>query len=309
MNEGHRLSGRFLVCSLSLLIANASSSLSARASAIYAISVGQTVPDPPNFPDPGASNPFGFSLTAGSYSANTSSQYSSGGSWKPVPFGLQAVLNGPGQSYPVAPLPGDLNTWAMSVNSQGHLVGNSTTMSANNWINIWQNAPQTDHAIFYSVQGGTVALRTLNGTAGLPMSVNSADQVVGESYTPQGAIHGFITTPGGPATDLNSLIQQGSGYTIMAGVKINDQGQITALARDSSGVTKFLYLNPDPSGGSISSACRSRPGPPTTVPEPTALAFLCVVGACLAARRVLSSRASGHDAQLRNSSSPATASS
>src|SRR4029077_15903400 len=101
----------------------------------------------------------------------------------------------------VAPLAGDLNTWAMSINSQGDLVGNSSAMLAKNWINIWQNAPQTDHAIFYSVQGGTVALHTLNGTAGLPMSVNSADQIVGESYTSQGAIHGFITTTGGPATD------------------------------------------------------------------------------------------------------------
>jgi hypothetical protein len=307
MNEGRRRSGRFLVCLLCLLIADTTASLSARANAIYSITVGQSLPDPINFPDPGAWNPSGFSLTAGPYSASTSSQYFSGGSWKPVPFGLQAVLTGPGQSYPVAPLSGDVNTWAMSVNSQGHLVGNSSTMSANNWINIWQSAPQTDHAIFYSVQGGTVALRTLNGTAGLPMSVNSADQIVGESYTPQGAIHGFITTPGGTATDLNSLIQKGSGYTIMAGVQINDQGQITAIARDSSGVSKLLYLNPDPPGGSISSACRTRPGPPTTVPEPTALAFFCIVGAYFAARRVLSSRARGHDARLRNPSSPATA--
>jgi probable HAF family extracellular repeat protein len=226
MSKGSRRSVRFLVCILCLLSADAFASISARANALYSITVGQTVPDPLYFPDPGPWN--GFTLDAGSYYAGTSSDYFSGGSWKPVPFGLQAVVTGPTGSYPVAPLPGDLNTWAMTLNSQGHVVGNSSTTPANLWLNIWQNAPQTDHAIFYSIQGGTIALRTLNGTAGLPMSINNADQIVGESYTPQGAIHGFITTPGGPAADLNSLIAQGSGFTIMAGIQIDDQESTTS---------------------------------------------------------------------------------
>jgi probable HAF family extracellular repeat protein len=110
----------------------------------------------------------------------------------------------------------------MTLNSQGHLVGNSMTSSANSLVNIWQNSPGTDHAVYFSMQTGTVALQTLNGTAGLPMGINNSDQIVGESYTPEGTIHGFLTKPGASAIDLNTLIGIGSGYTILAGIKIDD---------------------------------------------------------------------------------------
>ena len=125
---------------------------------------------------------------------------------------------------PVAPLSGDTATWAMTLNSLGHLVGDSTTSSQNSWVNIWESSPGTDHAIFYSLQGGTVPLRTLDGISGLPFGINNLDQVVGESYTTQGAIHGFLTMPGGAAYDLNSrsrrgpatLSSRGSGSTTRA---------------------------------------------------------------------------------------------
>ena len=177
----------------------------------------------------------------------------------------------------------------------GHLVGNSTTSSQNSWTNIWQTSPATDHAIFFSLSGGTIPLQTLSGTSGLPMSINNLDQVVGESYTPQGAIHGFLTVPGGAALDLNSLIQQGSGYTILAGIGINDQGQVTTIARGPDGLDHFLYLTPNvPLSTILGTANDSPTTPPSSpppvappaVPEPGPIFLLGLVGACGAVKRL-----------------------
>ena len=230
--------------------------------------------EPPLNGDPGPYAPGGFPNIAGNYSAATTPGYFTGTGFSPVPDGgWQAVLIQTGGSTPtpwtpVAPLSGDSATWVVTLNSLGHLVGDSTTSLQNSWVNIWQSSPATDHAIFFSLQGGTIPLSTLNGTSGLPLSINNLDQVVGESYTVQGAIHGFITTPGGAAYDLNSLIQQGSGYTILAGIQINDQGQIVAMAQGPDGLDHFLYLTPnEPLSTLLGGADEPPPNLPTPFPN------------------------------------------
>jgi probable HAF family extracellular repeat protein len=197
---------------------------------------------------------------------------------------------------PVAPLAGDTATWAMTLNSLGHLVGNSAASSANGWLSIWQNSPWTDHAIYFSPQTGSVALQTLNGKAGLPMGINNSDQIVGESYTPQGIIHGFVTMPGQSAIDLNTLIGNGSGYTILAGIKIDDQGQITTIARGPDGLDHLLFLTPTASIDSLFTATNPPlTTPPSTlppvvsppaVPEPSLIYFVGLLTACGASKRL-----------------------
>ena len=176
----------------------------------------------------------------------------------------------------------------MTLNSLGHLVGDSTTATQNNWVNIWQDSPGTDHAIFFSLQGGTIPLRTLDGISGLPFSINNLDQVVGESYTAQGAIHGFLTMPGGAAYDLNSLIPQGSGYTILAGIQINDQGQIVAMAQGPDGLDHYLYLTPNEPLSTLFGGAYSPPANPTphNAPEPGPIFLIGLVGAWSVAKRL-----------------------
>ncbi len=196
--------------------------------------------------------------------------------------------------YPVSPLGSDTSTWATALSNEGAMVGNSTTSLQNSWLSIWQSSPGADHAIFYSWTGGTVLLQTLNGNAGLPLSINDWNQIVGESHTAQGAIHGFITMPGGAAYDLNSLIPQGSGYTILAGTQINDQGQISAIAQGPKGLDYFLYLTPNVP---IDTLFAGTNGPPTTppsngnpisppVPEPGPIFLLGLVAVCGAVKRL-----------------------
>jgi probable HAF family extracellular repeat protein len=265
----------------------------ARADPVFSFTVGQTF-QPPLDGDPGPYAPNGFPTSAENYSATTTQQYFTGTGWSPVPDGgwqaalIQSGGSTPAPWTPVAPLSGDSETWAMTLNSLGHLVGNSGTSSQNSWVNIWQSSPATDHAIFFSLQGGTIPLRTLNGTSGLPFSINNQDQIVGESYTAQGAIHGFLTMPGGAAYDLNSLIQQGSGYTILAGIRINDQGQILAMAKGADGLDHFLTLTPNEPLSTLFGGPFDPPPTPTpsNVPEPGPIFLIGLVGALSVARRL-----------------------
>jgi probable HAF family extracellular repeat protein len=228
----------------------------------------------------------------GNYVATTTQEYFTGTGFSPVPGGGWTAalfqLSTPTPWTLVAPLSGDTATWAMTLNSLGHLVGDSTTSSQNSWVNIWQSSPGTDHAIFFSLQGGTIALNTLDGTSGLPFGINNLDQVVGESYTARGAIHGFLTMPGGTAYDLNSLIPQGTGYTILAGIHINDQGQIVAMAKGPDGLDRFLYLTPNEPLSTLFGGADDPPSnpPPNPVPEPGPILLIGFVGACNAARRL-----------------------
>jgi probable HAF family extracellular repeat protein len=245
----------------------------AGATPFFSYTVGQSLPGP-TMSDPGPYAPGGFSMNEGSYSATTTQNYFDGTSWQPVPeHGWQAALISPSASgttvwTPVAPLSGDTATWTMTLNRLGHLVGNSMTSTENSWVNIWQASPGTDHALYFSTQTGTVALQTLDGTAGLPMGINNSDQIVGESYTSQGEIHGFLTKPGASAIDLNTLIGNGSGYTILVGIKIDDQGRITTIARGPDGLDHLLYLTPTAPIDTLFAGTNAPPtAPPSTVPR------------------------------------------
>ncbi len=295
MCERIRSANRRNLVLIGALLAGACLASRAEASPVFSMTIGQIIPGTP-LADPGPYSSEGFQNIVGGSSAFTEQTYYAGTGWQPVPDGTyEAVVNSGGSpSQFVAPLTGDLATYAMAVNSQGHMVGNSTTSVQNDWMSVWQNSPGTDHAIFYSTATGTVALQTLNGTAGLPMSVNSVNQIVGESYTAQGAIHGFITMPGGAAYDLNSLIAQGSGYTILAGTRISDQGQIQAIALAPNGLDYIAFLTPNVPIDTLFGGTSSSPTSPTSggspvslapVPEPSTVYLVGLVAAYGTAKR------------------------
>ena len=66
--------------------------------------------------------------------------------------------------------------------------------------------------------------------------------------------------------DLNSLIRQGSGYTILAGIGINDQGQVTTIARGPDGLDHYLYLTPNVPLSTILGTANDSPTTPPSSP-------------------------------------------
>lgn len=272
MSEGNPCWCRRSVAAACAFLVGACFVPAAHGDPLFSYTVGQSF-QAPSDGDPGPYSPLGFPLTAGNDTAGNAMEYPEGATLVPVPDGgWQAVLMDGAQATPVPPLSGDSTTWAMTINSLGDLVGNSTTSTQNSWIGAWQDSPSTDHAIFFSLQGGTIALNTLDGTSGLPMGINNLDQIVGESYTAQGTIHGFLTMPGGTAYDLNSLIAPGSGYTILAGIQINDQGQIKAMASGPNGLDYYLTLTPNEPISTLFAGVYTPPAastPPTTPTPPT----------------------------------------
>jgi probable HAF family extracellular repeat protein len=60
--------------------------------------------------------------------------------------------------------------------------------------------------------------------------LNAHGQVVGGSSDCHNFLHAFVWEEGGPAVDLNTLIQAGTGYQLTNAFNINDRGEILAKA-------------------------------------------------------------------------------
>ncbi len=115
-------------------------------------------------------------------------------------------------------------------------------------------------------------------------AINAQGQVVGSSYNPinNTTSAGFVYS-NGVMTNLNSLISSNTGLTILAGLEINNLGQILALSYNpsagpySSG-EGFVLLTPSdlPAPG--------EPDYPTIIPEPTTLGMFGLMAVGLAFR-------------------------
>ena len=78
-------------------------------------------------------------------------------------------------------------------------------------------------------EGTFTDLGTLGGPTARANGINNVGQIVGVSrFQPQYGDHGFIWQRG-VITDLNSLLDPRSGWTIIQAHEINDSGQIAAL--------------------------------------------------------------------------------
>ena len=78
------------------------------------------------------------------------------------------------------------------------------------------------------------------------LSINARGQIVGGTAAVCGGplTHGFLWDDGGPAVDLNTLVQPGAGLTLTEPVYINDQGEIAGNGVLSNGDTHAFVLIP-----------------------------------------------------------------
>ena len=131
-------------------------------------------------------------------------------------------------------LPGDVESFAHSINGSGQVVGESE--------------PSTGYSRAFLFSNGTM---TDLGTLGTPFnygsdatSINASGQVVGESGTSSGGSDAFLYS-NGTMTDLNSLISPTSGWDLLWASGINDSGQICGYGSNPAGLTDaFLDAGP-----------------------------------------------------------------
>jgi probable HAF family extracellular repeat protein len=151
-------------------------------------------------------------------------------------------------------------TWAQakSINVYGQVVGDSG----------FGGTGQLRHAFLWT-KGAMSDLGTLNsgaawgGSYSVATGINAAGQVVGESVSPSGYVHGFVYQNGALA-DLNDLTDVRSGWMITGTFGINDVGQIAAngVSSGNFAIQHALLLTP---------ADVQLPGPLTAAVSPTAL--------------------------------------
>jgi len=103
-----------------------------------------------------------------------------------------------------------------------------------------------------------VRLGSLGGTSGMANALNNANEVVGWSQLANGNQHAFVYS-NGTMQDLNLEIPPISNIVLNNAVGIDGSGRIVALGVDPSGETYEFLLTP------------------TAIPEPSVLAFSCLV--------------------------------
>jgi probable HAF family extracellular repeat protein len=112
-----------------------------------------------------------------------------------------------------------------AINAAGHvLVRNGTPPG------VWRN-------------GQVTQVSALNGLWIWPQAFNDSDVVVGESTTPDGATHAFVSRDG-HTTDLRYLVPQDSGLEFISAIAINNSGQILIKAV-ANGWNHAVLLTPN----------------------------------------------------------------
>jgi probable HAF family extracellular repeat protein len=135
-------------------------------------------------------------------------------------------------------------SWSTGINDAGLVVGYS------------RYDPLSDnlHAFMYSY-GMMTDLGALNGGESEALGVNNLGQVVGRSYGSTFSDSRGFLFDGGVMTDLNTLIDPASGWTILQAADINNKGQIAAVAA-KDGISYAVRLDlaspvPEPATGAM----------------------------------------------------------
>ena len=124
---------------------------------------------------------------------------------------------------------------AFAINDAGWAVGWSTSADLQQHATLWAD-------------GEAIDLGILGGHASYAYGINNLGQVVG-SYisSPQDGFAEFaILWENGNAINLNSLIGDSMGVTLISANGINDQGWIIAQGEDSHGYLGYYLLAPVP---------------------------------------------------------------
>ncbi len=130
---------------------------------------------------------------------------------------------------------------ASGINASGQVVGYAETSSGTYDAFLYSNGTMTD-------------LGTLSGnSSSLAYGINASGQVVGDSFTgtdplkskDAGNAFPFLSS-NGTMTDLNSLIDSASGWTLEDATAINDNGQIVGDGINPQGQDDAFLLTPVP---------------------------------------------------------------
>jgi probable HAF family extracellular repeat protein len=111
------------------------------------------------------------------------------------------------------------------------------------------------HAFLYS-GGAMVSLGTLGGPNSFATGINAAGLIVGNAEVQRYVVHPFLDA-GGRLLDLNDIVVNGAGWTLLSANGINDSGQIVGTGTLNGETRAFLLT------------------PLATVPEPASLILLC----------------------------------
>jgi uncharacterized membrane protein len=110
---------------------------------------------------------------------------------------------------------------ATSINDAGQMAG----------FYVPENVPYRPESFITGPNGvGTKEIFTLRGAWSETEGINNAVQVAGESLTPRGESHAFITGPNGVVLfDLNSIANVPTGVVLTHAYDINNNGQVIAI--------------------------------------------------------------------------------
>ncbi|MBS0383563.1 MAG: hypothetical protein JSR56_14150 [Proteobacteria bacterium] len=130
---------------------------------------------------------------------------------------------------------------ANHINDRGEVVGYSTMLP-----NGQGQAPTyLKGRAFYWKDGKMTNLGTFGDDYSDVNGINNNGEIVGETFDPfGGSTHGWISDRGGPIVDLDTLIDPNSGFHIIAGGYITDDGVIGARAIAPDGTEHPVMLIP-----------------------------------------------------------------
>ncbi len=146
---------------------------------------------------------------------------------------FHAVLWENGTVTDLGNLGGTMNNFAVDINNQGQVVGQSDLPGdTTHHAFLWQHHAMTD-------------LGTLPGdVASFADGLNNKGQVVGFSTDASGNMRAFLWQ-NGVMTDLNTLVPPGSPF-LLAALNINSRGEIAGFAQKSTGeIHAFLATSCD----------------------------------------------------------------
>jgi probable HAF family extracellular repeat protein len=157
---------------------------------------------------------------------------------------------------------------ASGINDNGQIVGASDNASGYSHAVMWSNGTITDLGTLGGTQSAAYAINNLGQVTGWAHTASEATDVflwsngtmtdlgtfgldpVGEAINDHGVIVGQSGTgawiwSNGVFQNLNNLIPPGSGFTLTDATAINDNGQIVANGRNSTGQEHAFLLTPN----------------------------------------------------------------
>jgi probable HAF family extracellular repeat protein len=199
----------------------------------------------------------------------------------------RAYLHSAGQNVDLGVLPGYLYSYAHDINDNGQIAGASSLGDSLHYHpSIYSNGSMTDLGTLGGVYGEALVINASGAVAGRSMTsgsdygsmraflyssgamhnlgvlpgttmseahgINASGQVVGSTAVAVGQpfYHAF-TYRNGTMTDLNSLIDPASGWTLVDAVVINDSGSIIGYGTHGGTPRQAFLLTPTPEPAAI----------------------------------------------------------